>query len=96
MLPILPTAVVPLAPQDAAKVRPDPPPVAPVQPSSGDNSVGLDQRRADEAAERLREEQRRRQRRGYSPEQLAAGAEAEDPETLEELPRQGLWIDIEV
>jgi hypothetical protein len=45
----------------------------------------------------LREEQRRRQRRGYTPEQLAAGEVDEaDEAALDELPRQGVWVDVEV
>jgi hypothetical protein len=59
--------------------------------------VSLDKRHPQEAAERRREEQRRRQRRGYSPEELAEGEVAEaDAEELSELPRQGLWVDVEV
>ena len=45
----------------------------------------------------LYEEQRRRQRRGYSAEELAEGeVEEGDEKLLEELPRQGLWVDVEV
>lgn len=95
MLPTLPTGAVPPATQDVARISPQPA-VAPVQPAASDSSVGLDQQRPGESADRLREEQRRRRRRGYTPEQLATGAtEAEDREALAELPRQGLWIDTE-
>ncbi len=45
----------------------------------------------------LRDEQRRRQRRGYTPQELAEGETTdEDQAALDELPRQGLWIDVEV
>lgn len=45
----------------------------------------------------LREEQRRRQRRGYTPEQLAEGeVKPADEEVIDTLPRQGLWVDVEV
>ena len=46
----------------------------------------------------LRDEQRRRQRRrGYTAQELAEGETAEeDQAALEELPRQGLWVDVEV
>ncbi|WP_028240425.1 hypothetical protein [Stutzerimonas azotifigens] len=99
MLPTLPTGVLPATSpqQDVPKLRPEPPPVAPVQPGSGGDAVGLEQRRPEEAAERLREEQRRRRRQAYTPEQIAAGdIDEEDREALAELPRQGLWVDIEV
>ncbi|MNR32797.1 hypothetical protein D3C85_1504160 [compost metagenome] len=59
--------------------------------------MSLDKRHPQEAAELLREEQRRRQRRGYSPEELAEGEVAEaDEAAVDELPRQGLWVDVQV
>ncbi|MCY1401765.1 hypothetical protein D9M68_291230 [compost metagenome] len=68
-----------------------------MQESAQESAVGLDKRHPQEAEELLREEQRRRQRRGYTPEELAAGEVAEeDLSALEELPRQGLWVDVEV
>ena len=47
--------------------------------------------------ERLREEQRRQQRRGYTAAELAEGEvdEADEP-AIDQLPRQGLWVDVEV
>ena len=45
----------------------------------------------------LRDEQRRRRRRGYTAQELAEGETAEeDQDALDELPRQGLWVDVEV
>ena len=46
----------------------------------------------------LRQEQRRRQRRrGYTAAQLAEGEVAKvDEVAVQELPRQGLWVDVEV
>ncbi|TLX53688.1 aspartate-semialdehyde dehydrogenase [Stutzerimonas nosocomialis] len=98
MLPPIPTGVIPVtAQQDVVKPRPDIAPVTPVQPSADESAVGLDRRHPQEAEEMLREEQRRRQRHGYTPEELAEGeTDEQDKAELEELPRQGLWVDIEV
>lgn len=98
MLPPIPHSLVPVtAQQDVAKPRPDIPPVAPAQESQQESEVGLDRRHPQEAEEMLREEQRRRQRRGYTPEQLAEGeVKPADEEVIDTLPRQGLWVDVEV
>ncbi|WP_044871551.1 hypothetical protein [Pseudomonas sp. LFM046] len=98
MLPPIPQSLVPVtAQQDVVKSRPDVPPVTPMQESAQESAVSLDKRHPQEAEELLREEQRRRQRRGYTPEELAAGEVAEeDQAVLSELPRQGLWVDVEV
>ena len=98
MLPPIPQSLVPVTAQhDTVKPRPDIPPVTPMQESAQESAVGLDRRHPQEAEELLREEQRRRQRRGYTPQELAAGEVAEeDQAVLEELPRQGLWVDVEV
>ncbi|GLZ87195.1 aspartate-semialdehyde dehydrogenase [Pseudomonas sp. BN414] len=98
MLPPIPQGLVPVtAQQDVVKPRPDIPPVTPMQESAQESAVGLEKRHPQEAEELLREEQRRRQRRGYTPQELAAGEVAEeDQAVLEELPRQGLWVDVEV
>jgi len=98
VLPPIPHSMAPVTvQQDVIKPRPDVPPVTPAAESAKESGVSLDKRHPQEAAELLREEQRRRQRRGYTPEQLAAGegAEAAD-EGGDELPRQGLWVDVEV
>ena len=56
----------------------------------------MDKRHPQETEELLREEQRRRQRRGYTPEQLAEAEPEELEQALGDLPRQGLWVDVEV
>lgn len=98
MLPTIPQSLAPVsAQQDVIKPRLDVPPVTPASASAEESQVALDRRHPQEAEELLREEQRRRQRRGYSAEELAEGeVAADDAELLEELPRQGLWVDVEV
>ncbi|PAU54963.1 aspartate-semialdehyde dehydrogenase [Pseudomonas sp. PIC25] len=98
MLPPIPHMLMPVtAQQDPIKPRPDIPPVTPPQESANEAAISLDKRHPQDAIELLREEQRRRQRRGYTPEELAEGevAKADEP-LIEELPRQGLWVDVEV
>lgn len=98
MLPPIPHSLVPVtAQQDVVKPRPDVPPVTPVSEAAQESGVSLDKRHPQEVEERLREEQRRRQRRGYTPAELAEGDVAEvDEPAIEQLPRQGLWVDVEV
>jgi hypothetical protein len=98
MLPPIPQGLVPVtAQQDVVKPRPEVPPVTPAQQGAEESAVALDRRHPQEAEALLREEQKRRQRQGYSAEELAEGEVAEeDQKALDELPRQGLWIDIEV
>lgn len=98
MLPPIPHGMAPVTvQQDVIKPRPDIPPVTPSAESAKESGVSLDKRHPQEAAELLREEQRRRQRHGYTPEELAAGEVAEaDEAVIDELPRQGLWVDVEV
>ncbi|MFP6848844.1 MAG: aspartate-semialdehyde dehydrogenase [Pseudomonas sp.] len=99
MLPPIPHSLVPVTvQQDVIKPRPEVPPVTPTAESAKESGVGLDKRHPQDAEVLLREEQRRRQRRqGYSPEELAEGEVAEaDEAVINELPRQGLWVDVEV
>lgn len=101
MLPPIPPPLAPVtAQQEMPKPRPDIPPVAPVSASAEESAVRLDKRHPQETEELMRQEQRRQQqqrRRGYSAEQLAEGEVApEDQVLLDELPRQGLWVDVEV
>lgn len=98
MLPPIPHSLAPItAQQDVIKPRPDIPPVTPVAESAKESALSLDKRHPQEAELLLREEQRRRQRQGYTPEQLAAGeADEAVDEAGEDLPRQGLWVDVEV
>lgn len=99
MLPPIPHSLQPVtAQQDVSKPRPEIPPVTPVEPSSSESSVSLEKRHPQETEELLRQEQRRRQqRRGYTAEQLAEGeVDKVDEVAVQELPRQGLWVDVEV
>ncbi|MGE6791712.1 aspartate-semialdehyde dehydrogenase [Pseudomonas guineae] len=99
MLPPIPHSLVPVTVQnDVVKSRPEIPPVTAVAESAKESAVSLDKRHPQEAEMLLREEQRRRQRRhGYTPEELAEGEVDEaDEAAIEELPRQGLWVDVEV
>lgn len=99
MLPPIPHSLAPVTvQQDVIKPRPDIPPVTPPQPSSNESAVSLDKRHPQDAVELWRDEQRRRQRRrGYSAEELAEGeVDKGDEALLDELPRQGLWVDVEV
>ena len=99
MLPPIPHGMQPVTvQQDVIKPRPDIPPVTPSAESAKESGVSLDKRHPQEAEELLREEQRRRQRRGYSAQELADMSEEEVAEAVaqESLPRQGLWVDVEV
>ncbi|NQD92030.1 aspartate-semialdehyde dehydrogenase [Pseudomonas sp. CrR25] len=98
MLPPIPHSMAPVTvQQDVIKPRPEVPPVTPAAEGAKESGVGLDKRHPQEAEELLREEQRRRQRRGYTPAELAEGEVASaDGEQLEEMPRQGLWVDVQV
>lgn len=99
MLPPIPHSLAPVTvQQDVIKPRPEIPPVSATAESAKESGVSLDKRHPQEAEALLREEQRRRQRRrGYTAEELAEGeVAAADAAVLEELPRQGLWVDVEV
>ncbi len=97
MLPPIPHSLAPVtAQQDPVKPRADIPPVTPAQGASAEAAITLDRRHPQEVAERLREEQRRRQRKGYTPQEMAEHQDEEVTPGLEDLPRQGLWVDVEV
>jgi hypothetical protein len=98
VLPPIPHGMQPVTvQQDVIKPRPEIPPVTPSAESAKESGVSLDKRHPQEAEELLREEQRRRQRRGYTPEEIAEGeVDKADESLIEELPRQGLWVDVEV
>lgn len=98
MLPPIPQGLVPVTvQQDVIKPRPEIPPVTPTAESAKESGVSLDKRHPQEAEMLLREEQRRRQRRGYTPAELAEGeVDAADEAVLDDMPRQGLWVDVEV
>ncbi|WP_263145475.1 aspartate-semialdehyde dehydrogenase [Pseudomonas sp. RIT-PI-AD] len=94
MLPPIPSNLVLVsAQQDVVRPRPDIQPVAPIEQSAEESAIAFDKRHPQEVADRLREEQKRRQRRGHTPEEQAEEVLVEGSE---ELPRQGLWVDIEV
>ena len=80
--------------QDVIKPRPDSPPIKPAQPSEQESSVSLaydDSKAAVESA--LAEQKRRRKKK---PKTEAVIAQPEASVELEERPRQGSWIDIQV
>lgn len=110
--PMLPLSAVPItAQQDPVRQRPDIPPVVPVQESSNESTIDLQKRDPEESALLLREEQRRQQQKQRrereaedDPEQHLAvpGDELNANNTvpvvplIEDAPRQGLWVDVEV
>ncbi|AXP01827.1 aspartate-semialdehyde dehydrogenase [Pseudomonas fluorescens] len=110
--PMLPLSAVPItAQQDPVRQRPDIPPVVPVQQSSNESTIDLQNRDPEEAALLLREEQRRqqeRQRRRREADQdpkehlAVPGTELNADNTVPVVPlideesRQGLWVDIQI
>lgn len=109
MLPsILPLSVVPItSQQDPVRSTPDIPPVVPVQPSSNESTIDLQKRDAEHSALILREEQQRNKRRREADEDpqshlAVPGDELNADNTvpvvplMDDQPRQGLWVDVEV
>ncbi|MBK5435431.1 MULTISPECIES: hypothetical protein [Pseudomonas] len=110
--PMLPLSVVPVTSQlDPVRQKPDIPPVVPVQPGSNESTIDLQKRDPEEAALLLREEQRRQQEQqkrrreaDEDPQEHLAvpGDELNADNTvpvvplIEDAPRQGLWVDVEV
>ncbi|MBN0976459.1 MULTISPECIES: aspartate-semialdehyde dehydrogenase [Pseudomonas] len=110
--PILPLSVVPVTSQlDPVRPKPDIPPVVPAQASSNESTIDLKNRDAEQSTLMLREEQRRQQEQqkrrreaDEDPEQHLAipGDELNADNTvpvaplIEDAPRQGLWVDVEV
>jgi len=110
--PMLPLSAVPItSQQDPIRVRPDIPPVVPVQESSNESTIDLQNRDPEEAALALREEfrrqqerQRRRREADDDPEAHLAipGNELNADNTVPVAPliegeeRQGLWVDIQI
>lgn len=97
--PITPNLQPVTAQQDPVRSRPEVAPVTPVEPAAGDDAVALERRPAEQAQDEGYSRRRRR------PPQTAAEAEegeaAEEgavlqADGLEEAPRKGQWIDIEV
>ncbi|MDE1164130.1 MAG: aspartate-semialdehyde dehydrogenase [Pseudomonas sp.] len=110
--PILPLSAVPVTSQlDPVRPRPDIPPVAPAQPTQSDNDIDLRQRDREQAAQLLREEHERQSRKRRDREEADNDPEHHQPVPGHELnadntvpvapliddePRQGLWVDIQV
>ncbi|WP_073522595.1 aspartate-semialdehyde dehydrogenase [Pseudomonas fluorescens] len=110
--PMLPVSVVPVTSQlDPARQKPDIPPVVPVQPGSNESTIDLKKGDAEQSTFLLREEQRRQQeqqkRRREADDDSAQhlpipgdllNADNTVPVAplIEDAPRQGLWVDIEV
>lgn len=109
--PMLPLSVVPITAQmDPAKRVPDIPPVAPVQPGSGESTIDLRRDDAERSALMLREEQQRQQQQrphhqqsDESLETVAMHGELLNADNtvpvaalIDDEPRQGLWVDIQV
>ena len=110
--PMLPLSAVPVtSQQDPIRPRPDIPPVVSVQESSSESTIDLKKRDAEQSALMLREEQRRQQERQKrqrealeDPEEHLAipGDELNADNTvpvaplIDDAPRQGLWVDVEV
>ncbi|AJO76993.1 Aspartate-semialdehyde dehydrogenase [Pseudomonas chlororaphis subsp. aurantiaca] len=110
--PMLPLSAVPVtSQQDPIRPRPDIPPVVPVQQSSNESTIDLQKRDAEQSALLLREEQQRqqqkhkRQREAEDDPELhlaVPGDELNADNTvpvvplIEDAPRQGLWVDVEV
>ncbi|MCP1505255.1 hypothetical protein J2Y83_001228 [Pseudomonas marginalis] len=110
--PMLPVSVVPVTSQlDPVRQKPDIPPVVPVQASSNESTIDLKNGDAEQSALLLREEQRREQeqqkRRREADDDPQAhlaipGDELNADNTvpvaplIEDAPRQGLWVDVEV
>ncbi|ANJ54624.1 aspartate-semialdehyde dehydrogenase [Pseudomonas silesiensis] len=110
--PMLPLSAVPITSQlDPVRPRPDIPPVVPVQESSSESTIDLQQRDPEEAAFQLREEHRRKQerdkRRREADESVEVhlaipGTELNADNTvpvvplIDDEPRQGMWVDIKI
>ncbi|EFW81529.1 hypothetical protein [Pseudomonas savastanoi] len=107
--PMLPLSVVPVTSQmDPAKRMPDIPPVAPVQQSSNETSIDLRNEDTERSALLLREEQQRQQQAhggGETEEYVglvvpgdSLNADNTVPVVplIDDEPRQGLWVDIQI
>ncbi|KAA8696713.1 aspartate-semialdehyde dehydrogenase [Pseudomonas syringae pv. tagetis] len=109
--PMLPLSVVPVTSQlDPAKRMPDIPPVAPVQQSSNETAIDLRNEDTERSALLLREEQQRQQQQqGRTSEEaeeyqglVVPGDSLNADNTvpvvplIDDEPRQGLWVDIQI
>lgn len=106
--PMIPLSAAPVTSQlDPAKQRPDIPPVVPVQPPSNESTIDLRNRDPEQTSMMLREEQQRRQqkrRQARDPDEpLAIPGDSLNADNtvpvvalIDDEPRQGLWVDIQV
>ena len=110
--PMLPVSVVPVTSQlDPVRQKPDIPPVVPVQAGSNESTIDLKKGDAEQSTFLLREEQRRQQEQQKRRREADADAEqhlaipgdvlnADNTvpvvPLIEDAPRQGLWVDVEV
>jgi hypothetical protein len=109
--PTLPLSVVPVTSQlDAAKQVPDIPPVAPVQASSSETTIDLRNQDTEHSALLLREEQqrhheqqKRREQGADEPAHLAVPGHSLNADNtvpvvplMDDVTRQGMWVDVEV
>ncbi|HZJ94571.1 MAG TPA: aspartate-semialdehyde dehydrogenase [Thiopseudomonas sp.] len=102
MLPPIPHGLVPVtAQQDVPKPKPAVAPVSPAQESAKGSAVTLEDDHVSEAQERARKEQHRRYQREQSQSEAgdaesSATDDKDDKKDGTELPRKGLWVDLEV
>ncbi|WP_300626733.1 aspartate-semialdehyde dehydrogenase [Pseudomonas sp.] len=110
--PMLPVSVVPVTSQlDPVRQKPDIPPVVPVQQSSNESTIDLKKDDAEQSTFLLREEQRRQQEQQKRQREADDDADQHLPipgdllnadntvpvaPLIDDAPRQGLWVDIEV
>lgn len=110
--PMLPLSVVPVTSQlDPAKRMPEIPPVAPVQQSSSETSIDLRNEDSERSGLLLREEQQRQQQQQQARtfeeseeyqgliipgDSLNADNTVPVVPLIDDEPRQGLWVDIQI
>ena len=109
--PTLPLSAVPITSQlDPARQMPEIPPVAPVQPSSAEVTIDLRKEEAEREALYLYEEQQRQQKQKQQEENgepvtehLAVPGHSLNADNtvpvvplIDNEPRQGMWVDVEV
>lgn len=97
--PITPNLQPVTAQQDPVRSRPEVAPVTPIEPAAGDDAVALERRPSEQLQDDGYPRRRRRapQTAAEAQDAEAAGEEGTlSPDGLEDAPRKGQWIDIEV
>lgn len=97
--PITPNLQPVTAQQDPVRSRPEVAPVTPVEPVAGDDAVALEKRPAEQLPDETYPRRRRRQpQQAHAEDEAQAAEEGGQPAEggLEDVPRKGQWIDIEV